>query len=88
MWLGIFGRRKLAALEELLGILEKRLDETQKAFNALDLEMTDRVDRLNGIAKRIQGRRGGRPPAQENGDAKSEDSPTEEIPLGFSRHVL
>jgi hypothetical protein len=85
LWLGVQGRKKIAALEELLGILEQRLEQLEKAFQALDLEMTDRVDRLNGIAKRIQGRRGGRPPA--DGDSNAE-GPQPEFPNGFSRHVL
>lgn len=88
MWLGLSGRTKIAALEELLAILEKRLQELEKAFQALDLEMTDRVDRLNGLAKRIQGRKGGRPPnppPDGQGDAETPDEP---LPNGFSRHVL
>jgi hypothetical protein len=85
LWLGVQGRKKIAALEELVGILEKRLEQLEKAFQTLDLEMTDRVDRLNGIAKRIQGRRGGRPPA--DGDSNAEEAPAA-LPNGFSRHVL
>lgn len=88
-WLGIQGRKKIADLERSLGVMEKRLHEVEQAFGALDLEMTDKVDRLNGIAKRMQGRRagplGGRPPAEKNGDAEAENGPTEHT--FFSRHV-
>lgn len=78
----------IAALTEQLGVVEKRLEELQKAFEALDLEMTDRVDRLNGIAKRMQGRRGGRPPGTPE-PAPDGDSQAElPLPNGFSRHVL
>jgi TolA-binding protein len=85
LWLGLRGRAAIASLNERLALLDQRLDELQKAFDTLDLEMTDKVDRLNGIAKRIQGRRGGRPPSEQNGDAESENAPTQ---LGFTRHVL
>jgi TolA-binding protein len=91
LWLGVLGRRKLAALEERCSALEQALEECKKGFRALDLEMTDQVDRLTGIAKRIQGRRGGRPPGKEDGDRQSEtengsaDQPS--LPF-FNRHVL
>jgi len=85
LWLGLRGRKLIGDLKDELRVLDQRLNETQKAFNALDLEMTNQVDRLNGIAKRIQGRRGGRPPAEQNGNSESEDAPAQ---LGFTRHVL
>jgi hypothetical protein len=85
LWLGLRGRAAIAKLNDELGVVHKRLDELQKAFESLDLEMTDKVDRLNGIAKRIQGRRGGRPPGDANGEAETGEAPSQ---LGFSRHVL
>jgi hypothetical protein len=78
LWLGLRGRVKIASLE-------KRMEELEKAFRDLDLEMAANVDRLTGIAKRIQGRRGGRPP---EGKPEGEAEPELEVPNGFSRHVL
>jgi len=83
LWLGFQGRRKIAALEE-------RLEKIEEAFRVLDVEMTNQVDRLAGIAKRFSGRKGGRPPGQPNGEA---DAPASEdgVPttgMLFSRHVL
>lgn len=81
LWLGLRGRVKIAALEE-------RVDKLEEAFRSLDLEMTGHVDRLAGLAKRIQGRRGGRPPAS-NGKEQSDADAESELPTGeFSRHVL
>ena len=85
LWLGIEGRRKIKALEERCSALEDALEKTLKEFRALDLEMASQIDRLTGLAKRIQGRRGGRPPGQQNGEAEPE---TQDLPLPFNRHVL
>jgi hypothetical protein len=78
LWLGLRGRVKIEALE-------KRCEELEQGFRALELEMTNAVDRLHGLAKRMQGRRGGRPP---NGEAKGDAEPdSPETPHGFfSRH--
>ena len=56
LWLGLAGRRKIAALEERQELLEKLVRQ-------YDGEVTDAIDRLEGIAKRFTGRKGGRPPA-------------------------
>jgi len=76
IWLGVRGRAKISALEE-------RMDKLEQDFRSLDVEMTDQVDRLTGLAKRIQGRKGGRPP---NRPAEEDVEPEAERP-GFSRHV-
>ena len=56
LWLGVLGRRKIAALEER----QERLEQLVRQY---DGEVTDAIDRLEGIAKRFTGRKGGRPPA-------------------------
>jgi hypothetical protein len=86
LWLGLRGRKAIADLNARLEATEEALHKLQQSFTALDLDMTSQVDRLAGIAKRIQGRRGGRPPGEKNGDSE----PEAELPLGngFSRHVL
>lgn len=91
MWLGLLGRRKIAALEAQVAELEKALHDLAQDFRTLDVEMTANVDRLTGLAKRMQGRKGGRPPAQPqpNGAAEGDSEPESAIgPHGFSRHVL
>lgn len=57
LWLGIKGRVKLQALEE-------RCERLERQFRDLDGEVTGHLDRLEGIAKRFTGRKGGRPPAE------------------------
>ena len=57
LWLGILGRRKLAGLDE-------RQERLESAFRMLQLEMTDALDKMDGIARRFTGRKGGRPPSQ------------------------
>ena len=56
LWLGLQGRKALAELDE-------RIDRLERSFRDLDGEMTNHVDRWEGIAKRFSGRKGGRPPA-------------------------
>jgi hypothetical protein len=82
LWLGVSGRRKIADLEE-------RLERVEKAFRTLDLDVTNQIDRLTGLAKRYTGRLGGRPPAKQDGEAppQSEDGLPTTGAL-FSRHVL
>lgn len=84
-WLGLRGRRAIAALQASVEEQDKRHEELLKAFRSLELDMTNQVDRLVGVAKRMQGRRGGRPPGESpNGEAEAEPQGS----LGFSRHVL
>jgi len=86
LWLGLRGRTKIAALEARIEGFEQLVEKLQKDFRALDVEMTDQVDRLAGIAKRFTGRKGGRPkdPPPE-GDSDAEPEPA--APTGFfSRH--
>lgn len=85
LWLGIRGRRAIAALQASVDEQDKRHEELLKAFRSLELDMTNQVDRLVGVAKRMQGRRGGRPPDQ---PANGEAEPEAQTSLGFSRHVL
>lgn len=89
MWLGILGRKKISALEAQVAALEEQLGKLAQDFRTLDLEMTANVDRLTGIAKRIQGRQGGRPPSKPNGEAEGDPKDEFAIPnTGFTRHVL
>jgi hypothetical protein len=91
LWLGLTGRRKIASLEAELSALKDDLQKLGQAFRTLDLEMSSHLDRLNGIAKRFSGRKGGRPPAaQPNGEAEGDAEPdaVPAGPLGFNRHVL
>jgi hypothetical protein len=86
LWLGVLGRRKIAALETAMDEQHKRHQELLQAFRTLEVDMASQVDKLVGIAKRIQGRRGGRPPGQPNGEAEVE---SEALPFPggiFSRH--
>lgn len=91
LWLGVLGRRKIAALEARIEGFESALQKLHEDFRALDLEMTNQVDRLAGIAKRFTGRKGGRPPnppeAPAEADADAESHPLA-TPNGFNRHVL
>lgn len=90
LWLGLTGRRKIASLEAELTALREQFEKLGKAFEALDLEMSSHVDRLQGIAKRFSGRKGGRPPAaQPNGEAEGDADSHDPAPVGgFNRHVL
>lgn len=85
LWLGLRGRRAIGTLQSAVEEHDKRFQELQKAFTSLEIEMANQVDRLVGVAKRMQGRRGGRPP----GDAANGETEAQpEAQLGFSRHVL
>ena len=84
-WLGPLGRRKIGKLDAQVAALNERLDKLHEEFRMLDLEMTNQVDRLAGIAKRFTGRKGGRP-RETNGEADAEAEGNAQ--LGFSRHVL
>lgn len=88
LWLGLRGRAKIAALEASIGQLQEGLEKLRKDFGTLDVEMTDHLDRLTGIAKRFTGRKGGRPPANPNDDANGEAEAPVQHGLGFTRHVL
>lgn len=57
LWLGIQGRKKLADLERSVDALEESVHKLSQAFGSLDLEMTNQVDKLAGIAKRFTGRK-------------------------------
>jgi len=86
LWLGVLGRRKIASLEAAMDEQHKAHEQLLQAFRTLEIEMSNQVDRLVGVAKRMQGRRGGRPPGQSNGEAEPE---SEALPFPggiFSRH--
>ena len=91
LWLGLTGRRKISSLDAEIARLDEKLDRLAEDFRTLDLEMTSHLDRLNGIAKRITGRKGGRPPsAQPNGHAEGNSEPDDGTaipPTGFTRHA-
>lgn len=85
-WLGLEGRKRIGKLEE-------EIQELRRLFRELEIEMVGNIDKLSGIAKRMQGRRGGRPPkdgegAPEEGQAQEGEpaSPTG-TPSWFSRHI-
>ena len=75
MWLGLRARRKLEHLE-------LRMQQLEREWRTVDLEVTNHLDKITGIAKRFTGRTGGRPPKEPqlpNGEEQSE--------LGFNRHT-
>jgi hypothetical protein len=59
-------------------MLELGMKRLEDQFRSLDLEMTDALDKLTGIAKRFSGRKGGRPPNEE---------PEQKPEVPFNRHV-
>jgi len=72
MWLGIRGRRKIEHLE-------LRMQQLEREWRAVDLEVTNALDKMTGIAKRFTGRTGGRPPKERESENGEE--------LGFNRHA-
>ncbi len=75
MWLGIFARRKLE-------LLELRLDRIEREWRETDLEVTNALDKMAGIAKRFTGRKGGRPTNEE-----VESREQEKLLADFNRHA-
>jgi len=90
MWLGLAARVRIGALEKRISELQDSFEKLSKDFRALDVECSDHLDKLAGIAKRFTGRSGGRPPKtpEPNGDANREPDSPDVAPAGFSRHVL
>lgn len=74
-WFGLAGRAKI-------GALEARMDRLEGQMRDLDLEVTDALDKLSGIAKRFTGRKGGRPPKNGEEDQLGDQA------ASFSRHIL
>ncbi len=75
MWLGLRARRKLE-------LLEMRMEQMEREWRAVDLEVTNALDKFAGIAKRFTGRKGGRPTNEER---ESEDQ--EKLLQDFNRHA-
>jgi len=88
-WLGVRGRAKIAALDRQLAAQAEEIAGLRTAFRRLEIEMSDNLDKLVGIAKRMQGRKGGRPPALLQDEAPAPEPDTERTEqLPFSRHVV
>ncbi len=69
MWLGLRARRKLE-------LLEMRLEQIEREWRAVDLEVTNALDKFAGIAKRFTGRAsGGRPPNKPDSNSEETETP-------------
>ncbi len=63
-------------------MLEMRLEQMEREWRAVDLEVTNALDKFAGIAKRFTGRKGGRPTNEERDSEEQE-----KLLADFNRHA-
>ncbi len=73
--MGLRARRKLE-------MMELRMEQLEREWRAVDLEVTNALDKFAGIAKRFTGRKGGRPTNEERDSEEQE-----KLLADFNRHA-